>query len=74
MAMGSLASALELLSSIGIARVEQLIAGTAAQAHAALTDAGVTATLRGTDRIRFAVHATTTDHAVRAAARALGTV
>ncbi|SMQ71285.1 aminotransferase class V-fold PLP-dependent enzyme [Agreia sp. VKM Ac-1783] len=106
--MGSLASALELASSIGVARIEELIAGTvdvlidaldgvgvavlsprerarragivvagfpngsAGPAHAALTDAGVTATLHGTDRIRFAVHATTTDDAVRAAARVLG--
>jgi selenocysteine lyase/cysteine desulfurase len=107
-AMGSLASALELVSSVGVARIEELIAGTAdvlidaldeagvpvlsprergrragivvagfadgtaAQAHTALTDAGVTATLHGTDRIRFAVHATTTDDAVRTAASVLG--
>jgi selenocysteine lyase/cysteine desulfurase len=109
-AMGSLASAAELVSSIGVTRIEQLIAGTAdvlidaldaagvpmlsprehtrragivvagfadgtaARAHEALTDAGVTATLHGTDRIRFGVHATTTDDAVRTAAAVLGTL
>lgn len=108
LSMGSLASGLELASTIGVARIEELIAhtadvlidaldrvgvpvwsprdrsrragivvagfpdGSAARAQAALADAGVTATLHGTDRIRFAVHATTTDDAVSVAATVLG--
>jgi selenocysteine lyase/cysteine desulfurase len=41
-------------------------------AHRALADAGVTTTLHGSDRIRLAVHATTTTAAVETAAAILG--
>jgi selenocysteine lyase/cysteine desulfurase len=47
------------------------IPGRAAEAHAALADAGITATLHGEDRIRFSVHATTRSEALGEAAKVL---
>ncbi|MCS5734639.1 aminotransferase class V-fold PLP-dependent enzyme [Herbiconiux daphne] len=47
-------------------------AGGAAAVHARLTAAGVTCTLHADDRIRFAVHATTTLEAVETAGRVVG--
>jgi selenocysteine lyase/cysteine desulfurase len=41
-------------------------------AHRRLTDAGVTSTLHGTDRIRLSIHATTTAEAAQTAAALLG--
>ncbi len=47
------------------------IPGRAAEAHAALADAGITATLHGEDRIRFSVHATTRSEVLGEAAEVL---
>jgi selenocysteine lyase/cysteine desulfurase len=47
-------------------------AGGAPHAHHRLAEAGVTATLHGTDRIRLSVHATTTTDAALTAAAVLG--
>jgi selenocysteine lyase/cysteine desulfurase len=52
--------------------VAGIAGGRAGLAHRALAEAGVTATLHGTDRIRLSVHATTTTGAVLAAAAILG--
>lgn len=46
--------------------------GRAAEVHARLTEAGVTATVHGDDRLRLSVHATTTPAAVDAALPLLG--
>lgn len=45
--------------------------GRAGDAHAALADAGITATLHGPDRVRFAVHATTRSEVLGRAAAVL---
>lgn len=49
------------------------IPGRAAEAHAALADAGITATLHGEDRLRLSVHATTRTAAFSEAAAVLAT-
>ena len=49
------------------------IPGRAAEAHAALADAGITATLHGEDRLRLSVHATTRSAAFPQAAAVLAT-
>jgi selenocysteine lyase/cysteine desulfurase len=46
--------------------------GRAPLAHRRLSDAGVTTTLHGTDRIRLSIHATTTAEAAQSAAAILG--
>lgn len=45
------------------------LTGRAAEAHAALSDHGISATLHGPDRIRFAVHATTRSEVLGEAAQ-----
>lgn len=77
---------IELLDSAGVQllsprdRAERagiVVAGVPAdrapEAHAALASAGITATLHGSDRIRFSVHATTTSAPLAEAAGILGT-
>ena len=55
--------------SAGIVVAE--VPGRAAEAHAALAAADITATLHGEDRIRFSVHATTRSEVFGEAAKVL---